>query len=87
MSAAAVPLAGLDLEGPGQAPVEDKGSGLLVFITPARRRSTCDLSGAGGRVWGSGGIPAVQGDDVGVGQRVADRIGNVLDCDLGAEVR
>lgn len=32
--AAAVPLAGVDLEGPGQAPVQHKGSALLVFITP-----------------------------------------------------
>lgn len=34
-----------------------------------------------------GDVPAVQGDDVWVGQRVADGSGNVLDCDLGAEVR
>lgn len=34
-----------------------------------------------------GDVPAVQGDDVWVGQRVADGSGNVLDRDLGAEVR
>lgn len=40
VSAAAVPLAGVDLERPGQAPVKDKGSGLVVFITSKRCRST-----------------------------------------------
>lgn len=34
-----------------------------------------------------GDVPAVQGDDMWVSQRVADGSGNVLDCDLGAEVR
>lgn len=40
MSAATVPQAGVDLECPDEAPVKDKGSGLVVFITSARCRSS-----------------------------------------------
>lgn len=32
-------------------------------------------------------VPAIQREDVRVGQRVADGGGNILHCDLGAEVR
>lgn len=44
MSAAAVPLAGVDLECPDEAPVKNKGSGLVVFITSTRCRSTSHVS-------------------------------------------
>lgn len=40
MSAATVPQAGVDLERPDEAPVQDKGSGLVVFIASARCRSS-----------------------------------------------
>lgn len=45
MSAATVPQAGVDLECPDEAPVKDKGSGLVVFITSARCRSSRVRSG------------------------------------------
>lgn len=38
VSAAAVPLARVDLKLPGEAPVQDKRASLVVFITPAHGR-------------------------------------------------
>lgn len=37
--------------------------------------------------WSGVKLPAIQGNDMWVSQRVADGSGNVLDCDLGAEIR
>lgn len=36
VSAAAVPLAGVDLKLPDETPVKNKGAGLMVFIPPDR---------------------------------------------------
>lgn len=37
MPAAAVPLARVNQEVPGEAPVEHEGAGLVVFVSPAQK--------------------------------------------------
>lgn len=44
VSAAAVPLARVYLEFPGEAPVQDEGAGLVVFITSAQRTEELNVT-------------------------------------------
>lgn len=92
--AATVPLARMDLEFPGEAPVQDKSSSLVVFILSAHSEDIQILN------WFNYYgflrhsmfsiifiLPAIKCDYMWVSQRVTNRSGNVLDRDLRIEVR
>lgn len=53
--AAAVPLAGVDLEDPDQAPVQDEGPGLVVLVASADQEEVAKLNGAVAAAAAAGG--------------------------------
>lgn len=93
--AAAVPLAPVNLKVPHQTPIQDEGAGLLVFVPPGGGSiAACVITILYHLAYcfhlpatRTETVPAVQREDMWVGQCVADGGGNILHHDLGAEVR
>lgn len=68
MSAAAVPLPGVDLKVPGEAPVQHKRAGLVVVIVPVRSCERKLVNMSFDDVFSVLQIPAIQRNDMWVCQ-------------------